>query len=228
MIPLLRFLVNIGLHQLMYGGRGLVMFPSYHPYPPIRNDVLSCGFRFVAEEWKKLPFAQKQRYEDLEEKDRRRYHAEMAVFNEALELGIVDELPGSGGDVNCTESERHMEQKAAGSIHPFLPQWVRKKAAQVSVAAVGRGVGLLDAHTAANSFPILFTYLHRPTYDYVAMPLPCGTSLPSSLVLRSSLTYNNPTDLVSPQDGAVRDAAPGDTPWAETPTSRSCGTNPER
>lgn len=121
------------------------------------------GFRFVAEQWKKLPFAEKQRYEDLEEEDRRRYHAEMAVFNEALELGIVHELPGSGGDVKDAGSERHMKPKAAGSMQPVMPQWVSEKAAQVSdpplVPAVGQVGGSL-MHTQQRTASRYCSHIH--------------------------------------------------------------------
>jgi hypothetical protein len=196
---------------------------------------LSWGFRFVAEQWKKLPFAEKQRYEDLEEEDRRRYHAEMAVFNEALELGIVHELPGSGGDVKDAGSERHVKPKTAGSMKPAMPQWVSEKAAQVSdpplVPSVGQVGGSLMHTQQPNSFQILLTYLHASMYDCVARPLPWGMSLPlalSGLAVESHLQGS----VVPPQDGAVGDdntfGAPGNTPWAETPTSRSCVANPER
>lgn len=36
----------------------------------------------MAEEWKKLPFSERQRYERMEEEERRRYHAEMAHYEQ--------------------------------------------------------------------------------------------------------------------------------------------------
>jgi hypothetical protein len=59
---------------------------------------LCAAIRFVAEEWRKLPFAEKQHYEQLEEEDRRRYHAEMQVYHEAIEHGMVQQQQQHDGD----------------------------------------------------------------------------------------------------------------------------------
>lgn len=91
----------------------------------------------MAEEWKKLPFAEKQRYEAMEEEDRRRYHAEMAVFNESLELGIVHDLPPSGTEGKHAGKERTKGRRGASSdSSPSRPPWANHSASQTADAAM--------------------------------------------------------------------------------------------